>query len=75
MIDPMVGERGRLALSTGSRHQLRLMLADERIDDEVDLSFENIVKLIQGEIDAVIGDPALRKIVGPDAFRPISASI
>ena len=49
------------------------MLGHQRIDDFVQcLALNDLRKLVQREIDAVIGDAPLREIVGPDAFGAIA---
>src|SRR5450631_3266878 len=49
------------------------MLGDERVDDLVQrLAFHHLRQLVQGQIDAVVGDAALRKIIGADAFRAVA---
>src|SRR5438552_1839694 len=52
--------------------QLRLMIGDERVDHLVEFAHHHSLELIKGEVDAVIGDPSLREIVGADAFRPVA---
>src|SRR5690606_21044396 len=39
--------------------QLRLVVGDQRVDDLVDLAFHHPVELVEGEVDAVVGDAAL----------------
>ena len=38
------------------------------------VAIENVVELVEGQVDAVIGQPALRKIVGADALRAVAAA-
>ena len=47
---------------------------NERVDDIVKFSHQDIIELVQGEIDSVIADPALREVVGSDALAPVTAS-
>src|SRR5581483_4652533 len=55
------------------RQQLGLMLGHQSIDDLAQgLALDNLRQLVKREIDAVIADPALRKIVGADAFRAVA---
>src|SRR4051794_27435285 len=57
------------------RQQLRLMLGDERIDDFTQrLAFDDRRQLVEREIDAVIADAALRKIIGADALRAVAGT-
>ena len=49
------------------------MLGDQRIDDLVErFAFDDLWQFVQREIDAMIGDAALRIIVSPDAFRAVT---
>src|SRR5581483_1939891 len=51
----------------------RLILGDQRIDQFVErLAGQHAVDLVQGEVDAVVGDPALREIVGADALGAVA---
>ena len=43
-------------------------------DERVQFAFEYGVELVQCQVDAMVSDPALRKIVGADALRAISAA-
>ena len=49
-------------------------MCDQRIDDVVNLPFHHSVQLIDREIDPVIRQPPLRKIVGADALAAIAAA-
>src|SRR5688572_31952037 len=51
---------------------LGLVLGGERVDDLVDLAVHDALDLVEREVDAVVGDPALRKVVGADALRAIA---
>ena len=49
------------------------MLGHQRVDDLVQgLAFHHLRQLVQRQIDAVVGDAALRKIIGADAFRAVA---
>ena len=37
-------------------------------------SFNNLVELVKGEIDAVVGNPPLRKIIGADALGAVAGA-
>src|SRR5271165_3644195 len=53
--------------------QRSLMLGYQRIDDLAQrLALDNLRKLIEGEIDAVVAHAPLRKIVGADALGTIT---
>src|SRR5688500_9418790 len=49
------------------RQELRLMIGDQRRDDLVELAKHHPVELVERQVDPVIRDAALRKIVGADA--------
>ena len=52
--------------------QLRLVVGDQRLDDLVELAHHHPVELVERQVDAVVGDPPLRKIVGADALRAVA---
>ena len=54
------------------RHQIRLMLAEQRFDDQIEFAFQHAVELVDGKVDPVIGHAPLRKIVGADALGTIT---
>jgi hypothetical protein len=37
-----------------------------------EVAFHDLGQVVQGESDAVVGEAALREIVGPDAFGPVT---
>src|SRR5437764_1172652 len=51
---------------------LGLLLGGERVDEVVELAVHDAVDLVQGEIDAVVGDAALREVVGADALGAVA---
>ena len=51
-----------------------LVFVDERLHDLVQITFENLGELIERQVDAMIRDPALREIVGPNSLRAIAAA-
>ena len=52
-----------------------LIFRCQGVDDLVErLALENLVELVQGQIDPVIRDTALREIIGADAFRPVAGT-
>src|SRR5262245_30055659 len=57
------GERGEL---------LGLVLGGERVEDLVQLAVHDAVDLVEREVDAVIGDAALREVVGADALGAVA---
>ena len=60
---PLLGEGGEL---------VGLVFVDERLDDLVEAAFEDIVEFVEGQVDTVVGDSSLWKIVGAYAFRAIA---
>src|SRR5262249_22820784 len=52
----------------------RLVVGDQLIDQLAEVAVEDLREAMSREVDAVIGDPVLRKIVGPDFFRSIAAA-
>ena len=51
------------------------MLAGQAFDQAVDLAFDDVRQVVQGQaFDAMIGDAALRKIVGADALAAVAAA-
>jgi len=63
-----------LALFGELRELLGLKLGGERIDDFIEFALHDAIELVQREVDAVVGQSALRKIVGPDAFGAVARS-
>src|SRR6476469_1880871 len=52
-----------------------LMLGGERVDDLAQrLALHDLRQLVEGEIDAMLGDAALREIVGADAFGTVTGA-
>src|SRR5262245_25106690 len=46
----------------------------ERVDDVAEIAGDDGVELVEIQIDAVIGDAILRKIVGADAFVAVAGT-
>ena len=52
------------------RQLRRLVIGDQRLDQLVQrFAGDHLVELVERQVDAVVGDPALREIVGADALR------
>ena len=50
-----------------------LVLGRERVDDLVERrARHHLLEPVEGEVDAVVGHPALREVVGPDALRAVA---
>jgi len=54
--------------------QLRLVLVHQRHDQIVEVAFEDFCEFIQLDIDAMVRDAPLRKIIGANPFGPIAAA-
>ena len=55
-------------LVTQIRELLRLFFAQQWLDDLVEASGQDVGELIKREIDAVIREPSLGKVVGTNAL-------
>src|SRR5258706_2892841 len=58
----LIGERGEL---------LGLVLGEQRLSQLGQIAVHDVVDLVEGETDAVIGDPSLRKIISADALGTV----
>src|SRR5882672_6595718 len=58
----LIGERGEL---------LGLVLGEQRLRQLEEIAVHDVVDLVEGETDAVIGDPSLRKIISADALGAV----
>ena len=57
------------------RQQLGLMLGHQRVDDLAErLALDDLRQLVEREIDAVVADAPLRKIVGADALGAVAGA-
>src|SRR5277367_4052440 len=55
--------------------QLRLALGGKRIDNVVEtFAVHDPVERIERQIDAMVGQPPLRKIIGADSLRPVAGA-
>ena len=50
----------------------RVKMGGEVVDHLIEVTFENLFELVQSEPSPVVGDTVLRKIIGPDPFRPVA---
>src|SRR5512141_138405 len=65
----------RGALLVGHRReQVGLMLARKRIRQLEEIAIDDRIDLVEGEIDAMVGDAPLREIVRADALAAIAAA-
>ncbi len=51
----------------------RLVGGGERLDHLVEVALHHLVELVEGQADAVVGQAALREVVGADALRAVAA--
>ena len=51
-----------------------LEIGDKRIDDGIQFSMQNIVQLVKGQSDSVVGYPTLGEIVCPYPFTSVSGA-
>src|SRR5688572_2006292 len=65
---------GRLGFLSELRQLLGLVLGSERRDQLVNLTIHDLVDLVEGEVDAMVGHPPLREIVGADALGAVAAA-
>ena len=66
---------GRAPLIRKRREQFRLVLVDQRLDHVLECPIHDLGQLVEGEIDAMIGDAALREVVGPDTLGAMQAEV
>src|SRR5207247_10000306 len=59
---------------SGRLQRFCLVVGNQPFYDFVDLTFHNTVELINGEIDAVIRQPSLVKVIGSDPLAAVGAS-
>src|SRR5918992_3157349 len=46
----------------------------QRVDDRVQIAIEHVVEIVHRQIDSVISDAALRKIIGPNFGGPVTGA-
>src|SRR5699024_4051621 len=51
-----------------------LVFAGQGADDSVQVAGHDVVEFVQRQVDAVVGDSALREVVGANAFGAIAAA-
>ena len=72
---PPCGRRCTRHVSALGREQRGLMLGHQRVDDLAErLAFHHLRQLVERQIDAVVGDAALRKIIGADALGAVAGA-
>src|SRR3954469_22969971 len=64
--------RGSLFIEAGQ--PLRFILGGQSADQLVQLAFEDLGEAVEGEVDAVVGHPPLREIIGTDALGAVARS-
>src|SRR3990170_73925 len=64
---------GRLsAIEADIGEQLRLVIGDQRVDDLVEFAHHHPVELVERQIDAMVGDAALREVISADPLRAVA---
>src|SRR5882672_4827777 len=58
----LIGEHGEL---------LGLVLGEQRLSQLGQIAVHDVVDLVEGETDAVVGDPSLRKVISADALGAV----
>src|SRR5690606_36053958 len=51
-----------------------LILVDQRPDEVVEITLQHGVELVEGELDAMVGDSSVRIVVGADLLRTVAAA-
>ena len=46
----------------------------QRLEQGVEVSLDDAVQAVQRQVDAVVGHPVLREIVGPDALAAVAGA-
>ena len=63
----------RAASIAFGRQQLGLMVGDQRVDDLAQrLALHHLRQVVERQVDAVVGDAALREVVGADALGAVA---
>jgi hypothetical protein len=47
-------------------------MGGEVVDHFIEVAFEHLFELMQGETGPVVRDPVLGEVIGPDPLRPVS---
>ena len=53
---------------------LRLIMGRERLDQRLELAIHHLFELMNGEPDAMIGQPVLREIISTNLFATVSGA-
>ena len=53
---------------------VRPLLRPQGLGELVQLALQDRFQPVRGETDAVVGDPALREVVGPDLLRAVAGA-
>ena len=68
------GVKSRARLLNLLRQFFGLVFLIQRTNQLIEVAVHDIIELVQRQIDTVIGDAALRKIIGANAFGPVPGS-
>src|SRR5450631_3319837 len=47
---------------------------DERLDDVIEVTIENLIEVVGLEVHPMVGDAVLREVISTDAFRPVDGT-
>src|SRR5271156_319477 len=65
--------RASISLITELRaERLLAIVSSERVDNRIDCAVEKGVELMNRHVDAMVGHPRLRKVVGADSLRAVA---
>src|SRR5438876_6195682 len=59
-------------IASSGAQRLGLLFGRERVDQRIERAVEHLVELMEREIDAMVGDARLRKVVGADALGAVA---
>src|SRR5690606_2487157 len=68
------GARARSRADPELRELIRAMLLHERIDDLVEVAFHDLIELVEGQVDPVVGHPPLREVVRADPLGAVAGA-
>src|SRR3954454_24683452 len=69
-----VGSSGRRAAVGEGAEAVGLVRGDERVDQSIELAIQDARQIREVRMDAVVGHPILREVVGPDLVRSVAGA-
>ena len=67
----VVGERSCVGIASQS---FLSIVFEQRVDHFVELPLQDLVELVEGQSDAVVGESVLREVVCPDALATVTGA-